>query len=178
MKRRPPRSTRTDTLFPYTTLFRSEEVGLSGTRNTMAHITYHRFFRRYLRLTGMSGTVRETAPELWADYGLCVTLVPRNRPNRREDRGHRLYPDATAKWEAVARAVEAVRAGDGMRPVLVGTRSVGDSEAVAAALDRRGLPYRILNARQHAEDAATVASPHDPRGVTAAAHLAGHRPRP
>src|SRR3546814_982733 len=27
MKRRPPRSTRTDTLFPYTTLFRSVEIG-------------------------------------------------------------------------------------------------------------------------------------------------------
>src|SRR3546814_21085851 len=27
MKRRPPRSTRTDTLFPYTTLFRSLQVG-------------------------------------------------------------------------------------------------------------------------------------------------------
>src|SRR3546814_6389983 len=27
MIRRPPRATRTDTLFPYTTLFRSEEVG-------------------------------------------------------------------------------------------------------------------------------------------------------
>src|SRR3546814_6188527 len=76
--------------------------------------------------------------------------------NRREDRGHRLYPDATAKWGAVARAVEAVRAGDGMRPVLVGTRSVGDSEAVAAALDRRGIAYRILNARQDAEEAAIV----------------------
>src|SRR3546814_891840 len=28
MNRRPPRSTRTDTLFPYTTLFRSERVGI------------------------------------------------------------------------------------------------------------------------------------------------------
>src|SRR3546814_15328785 len=28
MIRRPPRSTRTDTLFPYTTLFRSVEIGL------------------------------------------------------------------------------------------------------------------------------------------------------
>src|SRR3546814_5391094 len=28
MIRRPPRSTRTDTLFPYTTLFRSDEAGL------------------------------------------------------------------------------------------------------------------------------------------------------
>src|SRR3546814_20281725 len=30
MLRRPPRSTRTDTLFPYTTLFRSHDKGLSG----------------------------------------------------------------------------------------------------------------------------------------------------
>src|SRR3546814_11854851 len=31
MIRRPPRSTRTDTLFPYTTLFRSGAVGVDGT---------------------------------------------------------------------------------------------------------------------------------------------------
>src|SRR3546814_18847832 len=30
MIRRPPRSTRTDTLFPYTTLFRSSTLGCSG----------------------------------------------------------------------------------------------------------------------------------------------------
>src|SRR3546814_7104667 len=32
MIRRPPRSTRTDTLFPYTTLFRSEEISAIGSR--------------------------------------------------------------------------------------------------------------------------------------------------
>src|SRR3546814_2049549 len=30
MRRRPPRSTRTDTLFPYTTLFRSVLMGVAG----------------------------------------------------------------------------------------------------------------------------------------------------
>src|SRR3546814_15779922 len=30
MIRRPPRSTRTDTLFPYTTLFRSVDIGILG----------------------------------------------------------------------------------------------------------------------------------------------------
>src|SRR3546814_19008558 len=34
MIRRPPRSTRTDTLFPYTTLFRSPESGRNGWRLT------------------------------------------------------------------------------------------------------------------------------------------------
>src|SRR3546814_1569837 len=81
----------------------------------MARITYQRFFRRYLRLSGMSGTVRETAPELWADYGLKVALVPRNRPNLRRNRGHVLYPDAASKWAAVAEAVRTVREGEADR---------------------------------------------------------------
>src|SRR3546814_14990920 len=34
MIRRPPRSTRTDTLFPYTTLFRSNKSGAGGTIGT------------------------------------------------------------------------------------------------------------------------------------------------
>src|SRR3546814_15578548 len=34
MIRRPPRSTRTDTLFPYTTLFRSEFAGIEAARAT------------------------------------------------------------------------------------------------------------------------------------------------
>src|SRR3546814_20985544 len=36
MIRRPPRSTRTDTLFPYTTLFRSKQVELA--RQSVSHI--------------------------------------------------------------------------------------------------------------------------------------------
>src|SRR3546814_15461182 len=60
-----------------------------------------------------------------------------------------------------------------MRPVLVGTRSVGDSEAVAAALDRRGIAYRILNARQDAEEAAIVAAAGELGGVTVATNMAG-----
>ncbi len=150
-----------------------EEVELSGTRNTMARITYQRFFRRYLRLSGMSGTVRETAGELWADYGLKVAVVPRNRPNLREDRGHSLYRDAPSKWTAAAEAVRTVRRDENMRPVLVGTRSVADSEAVAAALDAAGIPYRVLNARQDAEEAAIVAAAGQLGAVTVATNMAG-----
>src|SRR3546814_11400961 len=38
MTPRPPRSTRTDTLFPYTTLFRSEEIPLLGQVRTFGRI--------------------------------------------------------------------------------------------------------------------------------------------
>src|SRR3546814_4106906 len=39
MIRRPPRSTRTDTLFPYTTLFRSAEAGVVRDDLKQSHIT-------------------------------------------------------------------------------------------------------------------------------------------
>ena len=71
-----------------------EQVALTGTRNTLARITYQRFFRRYRRLAGMSGTVREVAGELWADYGVQVTPVARNRPDIRVHRSHTMLRHA------------------------------------------------------------------------------------
>src|SRR3546814_11175277 len=50
MIRRPPRSTRTDTLFPYTTLFRSESVvGLPVAGHIDADFLSHRLDRRAAR---------------------------------------------------------------------------------------------------------------------------------
>src|SRR3546814_5213272 len=46
MRRRPPRSTRTDTLFPYTTLFRSARCGNAGRG---AHL----FLRRLRKLSAL-----------------------------------------------------------------------------------------------------------------------------
>src|SRR3546814_16078837 len=42
MIRRPPRSTRTDTLFPYTTLFRSGSVPMDGHRDPVRRISKRR----------------------------------------------------------------------------------------------------------------------------------------
>src|SRR3546814_19740770 len=53
MIRRPPRSTRTDTLFPYTTLFRSRRVAVHRFRSSghsfgsQGHEHYSREVRRY-----------------------------------------------------------------------------------------------------------------------------------
>src|SRR5690606_14435182 len=93
-----------------------EQVELTGARNTLARITYQRSFRSYRELAGMSGTVREVAGELWADFGLRVTPVPTNRERIRAHRGHLLFAGAEAKWRAVVEAVEQVRRGEGDRP--------------------------------------------------------------
>jgi hypothetical protein len=49
---------------------RKEGLALSPRRETLARMTYQRFFRRYRRLAGMTGTAAEVAAELEHDPGL------------------------------------------------------------------------------------------------------------
>ncbi len=148
-----------------------EGVERTGRRVTLARITYQRFFRRYLRLSGMTGTGWELAGEIRAVYGLPVVRIPTNRPPRRRNLGARLLPDEAAKWEAVAEAARAAAARG--RAVLVGTRSVAASEALSARLAARGLPHTVLNARSHADEAQIVARAGAPGRVTVATNMAG-----
>ncbi len=148
-----------------------EGVTVTGARQTLARITYQRFFNRYLHLSGMTGTAREVAGELRAVYGLRVVRLPTHRRLQRRDRGGRLLPDAGAKWEAVAdRAAALSHEG---RPVLVGTQSVEASEALAAVMAARALPHVVLNARQDADEAAVVAEAGQPGRITVATNMAG-----
>ncbi len=148
-----------------------EGVALTGGRETLARITYQRFFNRYLQLSGMTGTAREVAGELGAVYGLGVLRLPTNRPSRRRDLGRRILPDADAKWAAVsARAAEFAGGG---RPLLIGTQSVEASETLSRALSARGLDHVVLNARQDAEEAAIIARAGEAGRITVATNMAG-----
>ncbi|MBA4094607.1 MAG: hypothetical protein C0489_11035 [Candidatus Accumulibacter sp.] len=121
----------------------------------------------------MSGTVREVAGELWADFGLRVRPVPTNRAIRREHRGHLMLRCQADKWIAVAQAVRYVQQTENNRPVLVGTRSVADSDSVSAELTRAGIAHRVLNALQDDEEAEIIAAAGEPGAVTVATNMAG-----
>ena len=148
-----------------------EGVAVTAPHETLARISYQRFFRRYLRLAGMTGTAREIAGELWTVYGLPVMRVPTNRPSRRVIHPERVFRFAEARWVAVVEHVRAVH--DAGRPVLVGTRSVAASEELAARLAAAGLPHRVLNARQDAEEAQIIAEAGQPGRITVATNMAG-----
>jgi len=143
----------------------------TGRRETLARISYQRFFRRYLELAGMTGTAGEVATELWSVYRLRVAIIPTHRPMRRVRHRDRIFGRADAKWHAV---VERVRGLTGQgRPVLIGTRSVAASEELARRLDAAGIAYRLLNARQDREEAEIVARAGEPSCVTVATNMAG-----
>lgn len=148
-----------------------EGCEITGVRETLARISYQRFFRRYLTLSGMTGTAREVARELWGVYGLRVFTVPTNRPLRRTILPDRLFPTEARKWEQVVSDVlEVHRQG---RPVLIGTRSVAASEHVSRLLSDKGLEHRVLNARQDQEEAEIIAQAGEPGRITVATNMAG-----
>jgi preprotein translocase subunit SecA len=149
-----------------------EGVAITGRRETLARITYQRLFRRYLRLSGMTGTAIEVAAEIGRTYGLSVARVPLHRPSQRRLLGVRCLPDAEAKWQAVADAVEDVACRQ-QRPVLIGTRTVKASEQIAAVLQARGIAHVVLNAKQDRDEAGLVAQAGQPGRVTVATNMAG-----
>jgi preprotein translocase subunit SecA len=145
-----------------------EGLAVTGRRETLARITYQRFFRRYRRLAGMTGTALELSGEMLETYGLSTVRIPTHRPSKRRHVGTRFARDGAEKWAWVA-ARAARQAAEG-RPVLIGTRSVEASEAAAAAL---AVPHVVLNARQDAEEAAIVSQAGLPGRVTVATNMAG-----
>jgi preprotein translocase subunit SecA len=148
-----------------------EEVEVTGRRETLARISYQRFFRRYLRLAGMTGTASEVAGELWAVYRLRVAKIPTNRPVQRRRLPDQVFGHSDDKWRAVIATIEQ-RHMTG-QPVLVGTRTVAASEHLAKLLEASGLPFRLLNARQDADEAEIVARAGERGCITVATNMAG-----
>ncbi len=148
-----------------------EGCEVTGRRDTLARISYQRFFRRYVHLCGMTGTASEVASELWNVYGLRVAAIPTNEPVRRSYYPFRYFGRAEDKWKAVVESIEKHHSLG--RPVLIGTRSVQASEHLAALLDAEGLPYSLLNARQDKHEAEIVALAGEPGRITVATNMAG-----
>jgi preprotein translocase subunit SecA len=148
-----------------------EGCEVTGRRETLARISYQRFFRRYVHLSGMTGTASEVASELWAVYRLRVATIPTNKPARRVRCADSVYGRSELKWRAVVERIGKLR--EAGRPVLVGTRSVAASEELARLLEGAQVPFRLLNARQDRDEAQIVALAGDPGCVTVATNMAG-----
>lgn len=140
-------------------------------KDTLARISYQRFFRRYYLLAGMTGTAREVSGELWSVYGLRVVSVPTNRPVRRTLLPCQLHALRSDKWPAIVERIAEIHQQG--RPVLVGVRSVEASEYLSRKLSDEGLHHRVLNARQD-EDEADIVKQAGQRGqITVATNMAG-----
>ena len=150
-----------------------ERVEIKAENQTLATITLQNYFRLYPEgsRSGMTGTAETEAAEFAGTYKIGVVPIPTNKPMIRQDQPDLVYTTVEAKLDAVVDDI-AERHELG-QPVLVGTTSVEKSEILSERLRERGIPHEVLNAKQHAREAAVVAMAGRKGAVTVATNMAG-----
>jgi len=148
-----------------------EGVEIKAENQTLATITLQNYFRLYSTLSGMTGTAETEAAEFQGTYKLGVVPIPTNKPLQRIDQPDLVYKTEEGKFNAVVEDIVERHAKG--QPVLVGTTSVEKSELLSSKLKKQGIPHEVLNAKQHAREAAVVAMAGRKGAVTVATNMAG-----
>ncbi len=148
-----------------------EKVKIERENQTLATITFQNYFRKYKKLSGMTGTAETEAPEFAKIYKLDVIVVPTNRVLKRIEEPDLIYRTEREKYESIVNdIIEKQQSG---RPTLVGTVSIEKSERLSSLLKKRGIKHVVLNAKYHAQEAEIVAQAGHKNNVTIATNMAG-----
>jgi len=148
-----------------------EKVKIERENQTLATITFQNYFRKYKKLSGMTGTAETEAPEFNKIYSLDVIVIPTNRPLKRIEEPDLVYRTEREKYEAIVNDILDKQASG--RPTLVGTVSIEKSERLSSLLRKRGIRHVVLNAKYHAQEAEIVAQAGRKDNVTIATNMAG-----
>ncbi|HEY3092892.1 MAG TPA: preprotein translocase subunit SecA, partial [Vicinamibacterales bacterium] len=148
-----------------------EKVKIERENQTLATITFQNYFRKYKKLSGMTGTAETEAPEFNKIYSLDVIVIPTNRPLKRVEEPDLVYRTEREKYEAIVNDILDKQASG--RPTLVGTVSIEKSERLSSLLRKRGIRHVVLNAKYHAQEAEIVAQAGRKDNVTIATNMAG-----
>lgn len=148
-----------------------EGVEIANESKTFATITFQNYFRLYDKLSGMTGTAMTEREEFESTYKLDIVEIPTNKPVIRVDHPDVVYKNTEGKLRAIAAQIEECHAKG--QPVLVGTVSVEKSEELSALLNQKGIPHKVLNAKNHEQEAEIVAQAGKFGAVTVATNMAG-----
>jgi preprotein translocase subunit SecA len=148
-----------------------ERVTIQRESITMATITFQNLFRLYTKLAGMTGTAMTEAEEFYKIYKLEVLQIPTNKTSQRSDGPDRVYKNEVGKFKAAIREIKARH--EAGQPVLVGTASIEKNEILGEMLKMEGIPFNLLNAKNHEKEAEFIAQAGRKGAVTIATNMAG-----
>ena len=148
-----------------------EGVALSPETQTVARVSRQTFFQCYPARTGLTGTAVDAEAEFRGVFGLRTVPIPLNRPSRRATHQPRVFTCEEAKFGAIA--ADAGRRHGAGQPVLIGTRTIGQSQRLSDVLSEAGVPHQVLNGVQDADEADLVSRAGEPGIVTVATNMAG-----
>lgn len=148
-----------------------EKVDIQQESKTLASITFQNLFRKFEKLSGMTGTAKTEEEEFRGIYNLDVIEIPTNKPIQRVDKPDKVYITRKAKLDAILKTVEE-RHKEG-QPILIGSVSVEKSEELSKLLKDKGVPHTVLNAKYHEKEAQIIAQAGQYGAVTIATNMAG-----
>jgi preprotein translocase subunit SecA len=138
---------------------------------TLATISFQNLFKKYKKLSGMTGTAATSAEEFEKVYGLEVVVIPTNRPMIRKDLPDKVFKTERAKFKAIVEEVKKRHALG--QPILIGTRSIEKNEHLSKLLEKEGIPHQVLNAKHHEREGQIIAQAGKLGAVTIATNMAG-----
>jgi preprotein translocase subunit SecA len=148
-----------------------EGVEVKNENQTLASITFQNYFKMYSKMAGMTGTADTEAVEFKKVYEVEVSVIPTNKPIRRQDSDDVVYKDQNAKYKAIVKDVQS-RIEKG-QPILIGTVSIEKSEILSSYLKKAGIRHDVLNAKAHEREAEIVAQAGRKGAITIATNMAG-----
>ena len=148
-----------------------ERVQILSENQTLASITFQNYFRMYSVISGMTGTADTEAIEFKKIYNLEVVCIPTNVSVARKDQNDKVYRTEKEKFNAISKLVSE-KHQKGV-PILIGTSSVENSEALSQIFKKNRLPHEVLNAKNHEREAIITTKAGEKHAITIATNMAG-----
>ena len=148
-----------------------EQVPLSEETRAMASITYQSLFKRFKKISGMTGTGKVAEKEFLETYGMSVVKIPTNRKNQRIDYPDNLYVTLPEKVYASLDEIKYYHKKG--NPLLIFVGSGEMAELYSSLLLREGIAHNVLNAHNVAREAQMIAESGRMGAVTVATSMAG-----
>ncbi len=148
-----------------------ENVEVQEENQTLASITYQNYFRLYEKLSGMTGTAMTESEEFYDIYKLNVVSIPTNKKMIRKDFNDQIFRTENEKYNAITKKI--IECNYKGQPVLVGTTSIEKSEKISNFLKNEKVAHKVLNAKQHEQEAKIIAEAGKTGAVTIATNMAG-----
>ena len=148
-----------------------ENLPLTFPAGHLAKVAVQSLYLSFEHISGFTGTAKQSAAEFRQNYKLGIRAVPTRLRCKWRSLKSTVYPHFDQWLQAIHAECERMQSLG--RAVLIGSRSVAQSEMISAYLNAQGVEHQLLNARSDDVEAQIIGQAGQPQRVTVATNMAG-----
>ncbi len=133
-----------------------EKIDIQPENQTLASITYQNYFKLYKKISGCTGTAVTESEEFFEIYNLQVVVIPTNMKMIRNDLNDQIFRTESEKNRAIINKIKDTN--NKGQPLLVFTSSINKSEVYSKLLKDININHKVLNAKNHENEAEIIAN--------------------